>query len=202
MHTQLKALMALLASAAVSTGALAHTGVDEHLHAGFMAGFLHPFTGLDHLAVMLTIGLWRALVARQWGRELLWAPLGFANMLLLGAALGLQGLQVPALEPLIAASLLACGLLVLTRLPLRGLAAAVLAGLFALFHGVSHGHLLSANVQAFPALAGMVSATLLLHAMGLALGWSLRGAQLWLPRALGAALAALGSALLWLQLSN
>jgi urease accessory protein len=48
----------------------------------------------------------------------------------------------------------------------------------------------------------MVSATLLLHAMGLGLGWSLRGANVWVPRLLGGAVAALGSALLFMQLTN
>jgi urease accessory protein len=202
MHTKLKALFALLAIAAASGSALAHTGVDSHQHLGFMAGFLHPFTGLDHLAVMLAIGLWSALIAQQLGREMLWGPLGFANVLLAGAALGMQGVQIPAVEPLIAASLVACGLLVLSKLPLRGMAAALLAGVFALFHGLSHGYELADNVHAFPVLAGMVSATLLLHTIGLALGWSLRGANVWVPRVLGGAVAALGSALLFLQLTN
>jgi urease accessory protein len=202
MHTKLKALMALLASAAASGSALAHTGVDSHQHLGLMAGFLHPFTGLDHMAVMLAIGLWSALVAKQFGREMLWGPLGFANLLLAGAALGLQGVQIPAVEPLIAASLVAVGLLVASKLPVRGMAAALLAGSFALFHGLAHGYELADNANAFPALAGMVSATLVLHGMGLALGWSLRGASVWVPRLLGGAVAALGSALLLLQLTH
>jgi urease accessory protein len=202
MPTRLKALLALLATAAASGSALAHTGVEVHQHTGFMAGFLHPFMGLDHMAVMLAIGVWSALVAHQFGREMLWGPLGFANVLLVGAALGLQGLQVPAVEPLVAATLLAAGLLMLTKAPLRGPAAAMLAGGFALFHGLAHGYELADNAYAFPALAGMVTATLLLHAMGLGLGWSLRGANVWVPRMLGAAVAALGSAMLLLRLSN
>ncbi|RFO97639.1 urease accessory protein UreJ [Rhodoferax lacus] len=202
MHTKLKALLALLATAAASGSALAHTGVDVHQHMGFMAGFLHPFAGLDHMAVMLAIGLWSALIAKQFGREMLWGPLGFANVLLAGAALGLQGMQIPAVEPMIAASLVAAGLLVVSKLPLRGVAAAMLAGVFALFHGLAHGYELANNANAFQALAGMVSATLLLHTMGLALGWSLRGANVWVPRMLGGAVAALGSALLFLQLTN
>lgn len=202
MPTRLKALFALLLTAVASGSALAHTGVDTHQHLGFMAGFLHPFTGLDHMVVMLAVGLWTALIAKQFGHEMLWGPLGFANMLLAGAALGLQGVQIPAVEPMIAASLLAIGLLVLSKLPLRGLAAALLVGVFAVFHGVAHGFELAANANAFPALAGMVSATLLLHSMGLALGWSLRGANVWVPRVLGGAVAAFGSALLILQLSN
>jgi urease accessory protein len=202
MRTSLKALLALPIIAAASGSALAHTGVDTHQHLGFMAGFLHPFTGLDHLAVMLSIGLWSALIAQKFGREMLWGPLGFANLLLVGAALGLEGVAIPAVEPMIAASLLAAGLLVLTKLPLRGPVAAMLAGMFALFHGLSHGYELAENVNAFQTLAGMVGATLLLHTLGLALGWSLRGANVWVPRLLGGAIAALGSALLLLQLTN
>jgi urease accessory protein len=202
MRTSLKAMSALIITAAASSSAMAHTGVDVHLHMGFMSGFLHPFTGLDHMAVMLAIGLWSALIAQKFGREMLWGPLAFANMLLVGAALGLEGVNVPAVEPMIAASLVAAGLLVLTKLPLRGVGAAMLAGGFALFHGLAHGYELADNANAFQTLAGMVSATLLLHTLGLALGWSLRGAHVWVPRLIGGAIAALGSALLLLQLTN
>jgi len=202
MRTSLKAMTALIVTAAASGSALAHTGLNAHQQMGFMSGFLHPFTGLDHLAVMLAIGLWSALIAQKFGREMLWGPLAFANMLLVGAALGLEGVNVPAVEPLIAASLVAAGLLVLTKLPLRGVGAAMLAGTFALFHGLAHGYELADNVNAFQSLAGMVSATVLLHTIGLALGWSLRGAHVWVPRLIGGAVAALGSALLLLQLTN
>ena len=202
MRTSLKAMTALIVTAAASGSALAHTGLNAHQQMGFMSGFLHPFTGLDHLAVMLAIGLWSALIAQKFGREMLWGPLAFANMLLVGAALGLEGVNVPAVEPLIAASLVAAGLLVLTKVPLRGFGAAMLAGTFALFHGLAHGYELADNVNAFQALAGMVSATVLLHTIGLALGWSLRGANVWVPRLIGGTVAALGSALLLLQLTN
>ena len=202
MRTSLKTLLALPLIAAASGSALAHTGVDAHQHMGFMSGFLHPFTGLDHMAVMLAIGLWSALIAKQFGREMLWGPLGFANVLLVGAALGMEGVNVPAVEPMIAASLVAAGLLVLTRLSLRGVGAALLAGTFALFHGLAHGYELANSANAFQTLAGMVSATVLLHTIGLALGWSLRGANVWVPRLIGGAVAALGSALLFLQLTN
>jgi urease accessory protein len=202
MRTSLKAMTALIVTAAASGSALAHTGVDVHQHMGFMSGFMHPFTGLDHMAVMLAIGLWSALIAQQFDRQMLWGPLGFINVLLLGAVLGLEGVDIPAVEPMIAASLMAAGLLVLTRLPLRGVGAALLAGAFALSHGLAHGYELANNVNAFPVLAGMVSATLLLHTIGLAMGWTLRGANVWVPRLLGGAVAALGSALLFLQLTN
>ena len=132
---RLLALVAVLPLAAA-----AHTGVDGHAHLGFLTGFLHPLTGMDHLAAMVSVGLWSALAARRAGPEWLWGPLGFAAMLLTGALLGLQGLQIPAVEPMIAASLLVCGLLVITRWQVAGFAAAVLVGVFALFHGLAHGY--------------------------------------------------------------
>ena len=199
MRTTTKAFAALIAALTCGT-VLAHTGTDTHQHLGFFNGFLHPFTGLDHMATMVAVGLWSALVARRFGREMLWGPLGFANLLLAGAALGLQGVEVPGVEPMIAASLVVTGLLVVSRFPLRGALAAMLAGVFAVFHGMAHGYELADNVIAFQPLAGMVCATLLLHSMGLALGWSLRGVNVWVPRLLGAAIAILGGTLL--QLGN
>ena len=46
------------------------------------------------------------------------------------------------------------------------------------------------------ALAGMLAATALLHASGLGLGWILRRAPVWLPRAAGAGVALSGMTLL------
>jgi urease accessory protein len=114
----------------------------------------------------------------------------------------MQGFDVPAVEPMIAASLLVTGMLVVSRLNLQGLWAASLMGVFAVFHGLAHGRELADSVQAFQTLAGMVSATLLLHTMGLGLGWSLRGANVWVARLLGGSVAAFGGALMLLQLSN
>src|SRR5690606_3979447 len=105
-----------MAASAISTGASAHVGADAHSHSAFLAGFLHPVLGLDHLAAMLAVGLWSALAARRAGSDLMWGPVGFAALLLAGAVLGLQGVNLPAVEPMIAASLLATGLLVASRL--------------------------------------------------------------------------------------
>lgn len=187
----------LILAAALPLAASAHVGVDGAAHhaAGFSQGFLHPFTGMDHLAAMVGVGLWSALIARS-ARDLVWAPLGFAAMLLAGALLGLAGVQVPAVEPMIAASLLVIGLLVVTRLRLPGPIAAAVVGAFAIFHGVAHGHELSGDSGAAAAVMGMVLATVLLHAAGIALGWPLRRGNRWLPRVAGAAVAIFGVALL------
>ncbi|MET0210867.1 MAG: HupE/UreJ family protein [Burkholderiaceae bacterium] len=188
--------LALLA-AVLPLAASAHVGVDGAAHhsIGFVQGFLHPFTGVDHLAAMVGVGLWSALAARG-ARDLVWAPLGFAAMLLVGALLGLAGLQVPAVEPMIAASLVVIGLLVATRLRLPGALAAAVVGAFAVFHGVAHGFELAGDSGAAVALAGMVLATLMLHLSGIALGWTLRHRGTVLPRIAGAAVALLGIALI------
>jgi urease accessory protein len=186
------ALIAMLLPLAAS----AHTGADSGAHHGFADGFLHPLGGADHLAAMLAVGLWSALAARRAWPDLLWAPLAFAGMLLAGALAGLAGLQVPAVEPMIAASVLVLGLLVATRVHLPAVAAAALVGVFAAFHGVAHGHELASEQGAASALAGMVGATVLLHLAGIGLGWALRHANAWLPRVAGAVVVALGATLL------
>ena len=192
-----RALRALVALAAIlPAAAFAHTGVDGHAHLNFMTGFLHPLTGMDHLAAMVAVGLWSALAARRAGPGLLWGPLGFAGMLLAGALLGLQGVQIPAVEPMIAASLLVTGLLVVTRWHVPGIAAALIVGVFAVFHGLAHGYELAEAPSAWATLSGMLAATVLLHLTGLGAGWALRSANAWLPRAAGAAVALFGVTLL------
>jgi urease accessory protein len=201
MPTKLKTALFLIAAGALPIWAGAHPGHEtgdmalSHAHT-FLSGFIHPLTGLDHLAAMVAVGLWSALAARRAWPDLLWAPLGFAAMLLVGAFLGLQGVQLPAVEPMIAASLLVIGLLVLTRWRVPGIAAAALVGMFALFHGLAHGYELAGDTNALPVVAGMLAATLLLHAAGVAAGWALRHANVWVPRIAGAGVALFGLALL------
>jgi urease accessory protein len=184
----------LLVLAVVPSLALAHTGAAPHVHnAGeaLAAGFTHPFTGLDHMAAMVALGIWSALATKR-----IWvAPLAFASALLIGAVIGLAGFALPAIEPMIAASVLVLGLLVATnaRLPLA--AGALLAAGFAVFHGVAHGAEL-AGPQAAWSLIGMVSATALLHVAGLAAGKLLQQRSMWAPRVAGAAVALFGASLL------
>jgi len=86
-HRHTAALL-FIAASAIGTSASAHTGAESHIHNSFLSGFAHPLFGLDHLAAMVAVGLWSALAARSAGRDLLWGPVGFAAMLLVGAVLG------------------------------------------------------------------------------------------------------------------
>lgn len=178
----------LLAALGLPLAALAHTGADAGGHHGLVAGLLHPLTGLDHLAAMLAVGLWSGSTARR-----AWvAPLAFANLLLLGALLPLAGGQLPAVEPMIAVSLLVLGLLLAARQALPAPAAAALVGGFALFHGAAHGTELAGGA----ALAGMLASTVALHVVGLLLGRRLQHQGAGWARAAGAAVALLGGSLL------
>lgn len=145
---------------ALSLTAVAHTGHGVGDSHGFVDGLTHPFLGADHLLAMLLVGAWSVLHARR-----IWlAPLTFVALLTLGALFGQNGFSVPALEPLIAASVLILGLM-LTRPRQLGLpsALAVIGG-FALFHGMAHGSELSANSQV---LGGIVLGSAVLHAIGM-----------------------------------
>ena len=172
--------------------ALAHTGaLGDHVHPGFMAGLLHPFTGIDHLAAMLAVGVWSALAVRP-----VWvAPLAFVALLGAGALGGLAGVAVPGVEPMIAASLLVTGLLIATRAQRPVWAAALVAGLFAFFHGAAHGMELS-GVGVAQALAGMLIGSAALHLTGIGLGRRVFDQRRWLSAMAGGAVALLGSALL------
>lgn len=166
--------------------AFAHSGHAEQ-SASFMVGFIHPLTGLDHVLAMFAVGLWSAATSRR-----IWpAPAGFAATLLIGALLAQSGFALPAVEPVIAASVLLTGLLVMTRSRLPEAAAAVMAAGFALFHGAAHGQELSAPSS----LGGMVLATALLHCLGIAMGLSLKSRSLWWQRIAGAGIALAGAGL-------
>jgi urease accessory protein len=167
------------------------TDLAVHTEIGFIDGLLHPLTGLDHLAAMLAVGFWSALSARRpWT-----APLAFAAMLLAGALLGLAGMELPAVEPMIAASLLVLGLLVALRTQMPAALAAALVGLFAVFHGVAHGTELAGAASLWAPLAGMLFTTVALHATGLGMGRALRNTS-WVTRLAGTGVSMLGVTLL------
>lgn len=171
------------------TAALAHVGVGVHDHAGLAAGFLHPVSGLDHVAAMVAVGLWAATLG---GRAMLAVPAAFVGVLSLGAVLGVAGVALPAVEPMIAASVVVLGLLTAFAVRVPAAAAAALVGFLGLFHGYAHGA--EMPEMASPALYGLgfVTATVLLHAAGLGLGLVLPRLSLVASRGLGAVVAAIG----------
>ncbi|MER2101142.1 MAG: HupE/UreJ family protein [Pseudomonas atacamensis] len=182
----LKRILGALALLLTPALAFAHPG---HGDSGLIAGISHPIGGLDHLLAMLAVGLW---AAQQQGAARWALPCTFVGTMLLGGLLGFAGLELPALESGIAASVLALGLAV--ALAVRPPLVMAVAGtaLFALFHGVAHGLELPEMSSPWAYAAGFVAATAVLHALGYGVVRVLPQAAAPLVRLAGAASAATG----------
>lgn len=161
------AIRAVTAATAIllPTAAFAHTGAGHAV--GFVQGFVHPVSGIDHVLAMVAVGIFAANL----GGPARWAvPLTFVSVMALGGALGMAGIAVPFVEAGIAASVIVLGLAVALRWQWSTAGAMALAGVFAIFHGHAHGAEMPADASGFTYAAGFVIATALLHATGLGFG--------------------------------
>ncbi len=179
----------------LATGAAhAHSGFLPHSH-GFMDGVAHPLTGLDHLLAMIAVGIWAASGDAEADSGRVWqGPLAFVAALIVGAAAGLAGMQLPLLESLIAISLIVCGIMLVamargnTRLGLTMIA------LMGAVHGLAHGQETPPDASFALYALGFVVSTVALHCCGIGIGRGLR--RYWQP-GLRAAGAAVGAAGIW-----
>jgi len=132
------------------------------------AGFLHPLTGLDHLVVMVAVGLW----AVQIGGRALWAlPCAFVFSMMIGGASGLStGVAAPVAEHGILASLFLLGAALGMAWRPGLIWAIVMTSLAGLCHGYAHGSEMPSGLLPLLYFAGMVSATAILHAAGVGAG--------------------------------
>lgn len=179
--------VAAFAVTGLHSAAFAHTGT--HI-GGLTDGLAHPFSGLDHVLAMVAVGLW----ASQLDRPACWLlPVTFPGVMTLGAILALTGWPLPGLEIGIAGSVLVLGTAIAFLLRPSVVVSATLIVLAALFHGYSHGSEPPAAASPCAYGLGFVGATLVLHAVGLALGAlaNLPAGRL-ATRAAGAAIAATG----------
>ncbi|KGF70942.1 protein hupE [Hoeflea sp. BAL378] len=186
--------LAIAALGLATAPAFAHLNPAEH--GSFAAGFSHPLFGLDHVLVMLAVGLWAASLK---GRAMLVVPAAFVGTMGLGFAAAIAGLPLPFVEPVILASIIFIGLMVALALPFSVAGMAVTVAFFAVFHGHAHGGELGQAGAASFAISFML-ATAALHATGIALGIGLArlqaaGGRSVLTRSAGLATAATGLAL-------
>ena len=178
-------LAALLVAAA--TPALAHPG---HGAESFAAGVAHPLSGLDHIAVMIAVGLWSAL---KGGRALWVWPATFVGVMLFGGALGMAQVPLPLVEPGILASVVVLGLMTAFAVDVPVAAGAALIAVFALLHGHAHGTEAADTVAGIEYMAGLALATAALHSAGIAFAQIMQRAALRpLVQLAGAACMALG----------
>ena len=188
----LKRLLPAAALVLMATApAFAHVGVGDTT--SLAAGFEHPLSGLDHVTVMIAVGLWAAL---KGGRALWVWPATFVIIMLVGGALGMAHVPLPFVEPAILASVVALGLLVALAVDLPVWIGAVIIGGFAVFHGHAHGMEVPENASGIAYMAGFALATALLHAVGI--GFGILVGQKWrgLARVAGGVCAAIGVGLI------
>lgn len=152
----------LLFAATTSANAHQATGVAG----GFVSGFVHPILGWDHVAAMVAVGLWGAVL----GNPAIWVlPVVFPLVMAFGGALGVLGIPLPGVEIGIAVSALVLGCMVLFSLRPPLWVAAVIVGAFAIFHGHAHGTELPDAANPLVFSVGFVLATGLLHLCGILL---------------------------------
>lgn len=157
----------LTGSALISGAALAHTGHVDSV--GFLSGFLHPLSGLDHLFAIVLVSFWSAFALKR-----VWlGPALFMGGMLLGVMLGFTHHSISWFEFGIALSILGMGILIYFN---QGVGLKIPLGLIAIF-GVFHGyaHSIDSSVNTSMVLmgsdlSGLLIATALLHAFGVLLG--------------------------------
>jgi urease accessory protein len=133
-----RALAALPLLAASIAPAFAHHMEDGQMPATFIAGLLsgigHPIIGLDHFAFIAGVGIASAFLPRGFI-----AIVAFVVATVVGCALHLQGVALPAAEIVVAASVLIVGAAIMTGRAMPTMLAASIFALAGLFHGYAYG---------------------------------------------------------------
>jgi urease accessory protein len=159
----MKKIFAFLATALFPAVALAHTGAGES--SGVVHGFMHPFSGLDHLLAMVSVGFLAYVI----GVRGLWLiPAAFVAMMAVGGFLGMSGFDLPYVELGISLSIVVIGMCAALGLKMPVAASMALVGAFAIFHGFAHGAEMPQDASALAYGLGFMLATALLHAAGIA----------------------------------
>lgn len=172
--------------------ASAHTG--EGINSGFASGFWHPILGWDHVVAMVAVGMWGAFL----GAPAIWVlPVVFPLVMAFGGVLGIIGVPLPMVETGIALSGVVLGLLVAFAVRAPIWVAALIVGIFAIFHGHAHGAELPEAFSAYGYAVGFVVGTGLLHLLGIGIGFLTRSEVGTLAvRAAGGVVALVGAAFL------
>ena len=147
--------------------AFAHVGHGTSGSGGFLDGFIHPITGMDHLVAMVAVGLWGA----QLRAPAIWLlPITFPLVMAVGGVIGIIGVPIPGVDIGVALSGIVLGLLVAlaARTPLW--VAAIVVGAFGLLHGHAHGTAMPLSGSPVAFGGGFVMATGLLHLSGIVIG--------------------------------
>jgi urease accessory protein len=109
-----------------------------------LSGFGHPVIGFDHLAAVVGTGL----MAAEFGAVGIFVPIAFVLTTIAGTLIHLAGANLPIPEVMIAASVVAFGLIIAFKgsgekdsegLPMFALFATAIATVGGIFHGYAYG---------------------------------------------------------------
>ena len=155
----------LLASCWVAAPAMAHHPfggeAPQTLVQGLISGVGHPVLGLDHLAFVIAIGLIAAIARRGFT-----VPLSFLLAALVGTGLHLNGLDLPAPELVISASVLIFGILATMGRQLSTPVVVILAAIAGVFHGYAYGEAV-VGAEPTPLVAYLIGFSLVQGAIAL-----------------------------------
>jgi urease accessory protein len=170
-YVRLLGLLAIASILAIATPALAHHPFGGKLPSNFFEGFLsglgHPIVGFDHFAFIVAVG---AIAATK--RQGVLIPIAFVLTAMVGGILHLTGVNLPATEFFIAASVLIFGVLLGIKDSLPTAIVCSLAALAGIFHGYAYAEaIFGAEMTPVAAyLAGFTTIQLIISFIAFKLG--------------------------------
>lgn len=154
---------------------------------GLLSGFGHPIIGIDHLAAIVAVGVLAAALPRA-----VVLPIAFVLASLVGVAVHVAAIDVPAAELAIAVSVMALGILLLGGVLPRPPVIVTLGAVAGFFHGYAFGESII-GAEPTPLVAYLVGLAVVQIGIALAAMVAARSATAaWLPRAAGALVLAVG----------
>lgn len=135
---------------------------------GLLSGIGHPVIGLDHFAFVIGVGLVALLLGRR-----LTLPLAFIGATIAGVAIHLASISLPAVETVIALSVLLIGALVVSSVKLPMLVFAALFATAGLFHGFAYGEAIF-GAETTPLLAYFLGFAAIQYAIAVGVGFAVQ----------------------------
>lgn len=159
----MKILLMILSLSALAFG---HTTTLES--GGFISGFLHPISGLDHVLAMVGVGMVAFLSSKKRGYTLLGA---FMGAMIISAVLGYTGAEFAYTEEGILVSIAVVFALIGFANKISFAAIFGIIAFFAMFHGFAHGvEFQAGNFVTY--MMGFTLSTFILHVSGIALAYA------------------------------
>lgn len=130
-------------------------------------GFMHPFSGLDHIFAMLAVGIFASFFLKKDAIKVIGL---FAGMMVVSSYLATFSINIPFVEAAIIVSIIAITLMIVFVKNIEKKVALGLIGIFGMAHGYAHGLEFSQNGSFEGYVFGFLLATLIMHFAGLLIG--------------------------------